>query len=563
MTDAKEQLSYVQEQDTGTTNETVVVIKSEVELVNFLVDILCFGDCVDEADLEKDNSFKILYSLLKRSSVVTIAIEDKYVDRVYRDSYYMHFSCKHGEYSRFCKRLFIFKGDVFENAGDRAFSELDVLKLQKRFIGTVVIRPLREGKVGRSLINPYFVLGEKDTYLRFARYSATIYGMRLYVNAFPFSMQDGETTTCAEITILVLMDYFSRKYSEYRSILPSDIADIVGKNDFERTLPSRGLKYALITKVFSEEGFYPRLYSYGRNAFADMSQFKRVMHYYIESGIPVAVGAKVDEKTRHSIVCIGHGRINYDNIKKKIYAVYDTDAGTGNYIWLVDSSDLCNNYIVMDDGHTPYENYEWKSEISHNVEKKDRCKLENYEPEMLMVPLYKRMFLEAQDAYDICTSTLASRMAGIQRFYPEMGTKQNPVVIRLFMCSSRNYKQRRIANLGPENKDISDRYKELRLPRFIWVCEIYDVKSYCEGKAKGELVIDATASPDHGTKSILLIHYPHNILVCRKNIEDVEKHFGINEKFQKFDKWESFKGYDHNLFMPKTANQHMNSKLEI
>lgn len=77
MTDAKEQLSYVQEQDTGTTNETVVVIKSEVELVNFLVDILCFGDCVDEADLEKDNSFKILYSLLKRSSVVTIAIEDK------------------------------------------------------------------------------------------------------------------------------------------------------------------------------------------------------------------------------------------------------------------------------------------------------------------------------------------------------------------------------------------------------------------------------------------------------------------------------------------------------
>ena len=54
---------------------------------------------------------------------------------------------------------------------------------------------------------------------------------------------------------------------------------------------------------------------------------------------------------------------------------------------LVDSSDLCNNYIVMDDGHTPYENYEWKSEISHNVEKKDRCKLENYEPEMLMVPL--------------------------------------------------------------------------------------------------------------------------------------------------------------------------------
>lgn len=78
----------------------------------------------------------------------------------------------------------------------------------------------------------------------------------------------------------------------------------------------------------------------------------------------------------------------------------------------------------------------------------------------------------------------------------------------------------------------------------------------------GELVIDATASPDHGTKSILLIHYPHSILVCRKNIENVEKHFGINEKFQEFKNWEPFKGYDHNLFMPKTANHYMNSKLE-
>lgn len=42
-------------------------------------------------------------------------------------------------------------------------------------------------------------------------------------------MQDGETTTCAEVTILNLMDYFGKKYCEYRSILPSDIVSIVEK----------------------------------------------------------------------------------------------------------------------------------------------------------------------------------------------------------------------------------------------------------------------------------------------------------------------------------------------
>ncbi len=552
MMDEKDQMLFAQETECGSVeeNEKVVVIDSGPLLMSFLLDVLGFGDYIEsEESLNNDSSYRILFSLLSKMKKLTIAIEEKYVDRTYRDSYYMHFSCKHGEYGRFCKRLFVFCGNVFEEIAKKKFSQFDAGELQQKFVGTIVIRPLRQGKVGRSLINPYFVLEKTDTYLRYAKYSVTIYGMRFQINAFPFSMQDGETTTCAEITILNLMDYFSRKYSDYKSILPSEIAQIVGEDDFERTLPSRGLKYSTITKVFSEVGFYPRLY--GRNVFADMSQFKRMMHYYIESGIPVAIGAKVDEKTKHSIVCIGHGKINYGNIGKKIYAVYDTTLG--DHIWFIDSADLCNNYIVMDDGHIPYENSEWKIQTNslNDIKKSDKCMLGNYEPEMLMVPLYKRMFLEAQDAYDICTSTLASNQVGIRKFYPELGTKENPVIIRLFMCSSRNFKQRRIINFSSKNNEVKERYHGLRLPRFVWVCEIYDKEGYCEGKAKGEIVIDATASPEEGTKSVLLFHYPYYILLCKKNVENVDKLFDAAEEFEKVHQWETFDGYDHNLFPPE------------
>lgn len=550
MADDKEQVLSTKDTEVESVYESqnVVVINSEIELMSFLMDILNFGDSIDsEETLQNDSSYRILFSLLKPIKTFTVAIEEKYVDRTYRDSYYMHFSCKHGEYSRFCKRLFIFEGNVFEETEADEFSQLDIIKLQKKFIGTIVIRPLREGKVGRSLINPYFVLEKKDTYLRYAKYSATIYGMRFHINAFPFSMQDGETTTCAEITILNLMDYFSRKYSEYKSVLPSEIAKIVGENDFERTIPTRGLKYSTITKVFSEVGFYPRLY--GKNVFADMSQFKRVMHYYIESGIPVAVGAKVDEKTKHSIICIGHGKINHEDIGRKIYAVYDTTVG--NYIWIVDSADLCKNYITMDDGRTPYENTEWKVELSQDVKKADKYMLGNYEPEMLMVPLYKRMFLEAQDAYDICTSALASSEVGIRKFDSSIGTKENPVIIRLFMCCSRNYKRQRISKFGPKNNEVREIYNVLRLPRFIWVCELYDKDGYCNNKVKGEIVIDATSSPDDGTKSVLLFHYPYHVLFCKRNVENVDRLFDTYEKFAQVHNWETFDGYDHNLFPPE------------
>ena len=177
---------------------------------------------------------------------------------------------------------------------------------------------------------------------------------------------------------------------------------------------------------------------------------------------------------------------------------------------------------------------------------------------MLMVPLYKRMFLEAQDAYDISTSALASKDIGIQKFYPNIGSKEKPVIIRLFMCSSRNYKYQRMSNLSKKNEYLCKVYNKLRLPRFIWVCEIYDEKGYRGGKASGEIVIDATSSPDYGTKSILLFHYPYYVLMCHKNIVNVGMLFGNDEVFEKLDKWEPIDSYNHNLHLPenKMKNRH-------
>lgn len=551
MSDKKTKTSFTDEIIMELASESYheIVIDSKNKLTFFLMDILELGDDVRSKNgLKTDRSYKVLFSLLGELLPLTIVVEERYVDRTYRDSYYMHFSCKLKEYNRFCKRLFIFKGDAFSNNADLEFADLEVVKLQEKFIGTIVIRPLLQGKIGRSLINPYFVLDKKNTYLRCAKYSATIGGMRFYVNAFPFSMQDGETTTCAEVTILNMMDYFSAKYAEYKSILPSDITKIVEENDFERTLPSKGLSYFTITKIFSVEGFYPRLYA--RNVFVDMSQFKRVMHYYIESGIPVALGTKVDEKTRHSIICIGHGKINFDAIGKKLYAVYGSSSD--NYIWLVDSSDLCNTYVIMDDGHPPYEVSEWHTEISSNIiQETNMCTIGSYEPEMLMVPLYKRMFMEAQDAYDICTSTLANSGIGIRRFDRKLGTKDNPVIIRLFMCSSKNLKRQRIKNFDSRNREIRERYSILHMPRFVWVCEIYDAFGYRDGLVYGELIIDATAAPEEGIKSVLLCHYPFHILICWRNTKNSAKLFDENEEFEGLDDWMPFKAYDHNLFYPE------------
>ena len=543
--------------------QSMYIIRTHEELVTFLMEILELRDDVDsEEELQRKNSYRILYSLLEKISVFTVVIENKYVERVYRDSYYMYFSGKHAQYSRFCKRLFLFEGNILDGVESTAyaFPDMDTETLQEKFIGTVVIRPLQEGKIGRSLINPYFLVDAENTYLRYVEYSVTIFGKRFQVKAFPYSMQDGETTTCAEITILNLLDYYSQKYAEYKYILPSEIADIAVKNGYERTLPSKGLGYAVITKVFSEVGFYPRLY--GNDMFQEMSKFKRIMHYYIEGGIPVALGVKnIVNNTAHSIICIGHGAIRKDIIGQKKHAVYDDEFK--EHIWIIDSADLCEDYIVMDDGQLPYSKYQWKLQKQETEEFAPvKYTLGKYEPVTLMVPLYKRMFLEAEDAYDVCTTALCSKFVGIRRFCRGLGSKNNPVIIRLFMASSRNFKYKRISGFGKANEEVRAHYVETLFPRFVWVCEIYSKETYCDKKAIGEIVIDATASPYDNDK-ILIAHYPNYIMSRTmqemnktdlkegkfKEISQVE--IDTDNLFDKVYSWEPFAGYTHNLFKPE------------
>ena len=513
---------------------------------------------VDELDeeikkdrvLSQDNDFKILWDTLKDCPMLTILIEEMYVDRIYRDSYYTYYSSKHFSYNRYCRRLFVFEG-LLSGSSDTGniLNDFSPEDLQKHFVGSFVLRPLHHGKIGRTLVNPYYVMGRydiKDVYVRTSKYEMTMFGKGLRVKAFPYSMQDTETTSCAEITILNMLDYYSNQYADYRFILPSEIISIAVNNGFERRLPTRGLDYEMISKVFMETGFHPVLYSAAMTESYD--KFKRILHYYIESGIPTALGLVVSSLSKHSIVCIGHGRIRKDKIGKRKYSI----PGKTERTWLIDSSDFVDDYIVMDDNQRPYSVYSWEGD-------EYSAKLSDMTPEFIMVPLYKRMFLEAIDAYDICTTILADEKLGIRRAieampenceekgeYNGLGTEEKPVLIRLFMTSARGLKRQRVSEFSKINTLVQDTYVNTPFPRFVWVCELYRKERYSE-HCCGEIIIDATAAPNDRQDSAIIIQYPYKIA---SQMPDQIEH---SLKFTELNTWSEFKGYRRNLQVPQPS----------
>lgn len=479
-----------------------------------------YGDSSDSTDFlgyqtSQELFKKLLTTLWKHAGPFTVICEDYHVDPMYRDSYYSYFSNQHFTMSRFTKRLTFFKNQwklkeiiVPENAE----------KLNSNFLGTCVICPTDARTLGRTLLAPAFMLDSGPCYLRLANYSITVFGVRLNVKAFLFQMQDRETTRCAEVTLLNILDYFGNSYSDYRTYHPSEIIRAEQAFSPDRTLPSRGINYFTMSKLLTKFGFSPRLYgkeaiSYGDAPFSEAKgksedwsaiEMRRLLHYYVESGIPVATNVMwTDSKQMpgHSLVCIGYSG------EQNASRAHELSASIGGGRKFINSADYYWKYVVIDDNQIPYAVREFRELSCH----------QGMTVEYILVPLYKRMFLEATDAYDVVTSILVDPKFGLKSRASKL-PEDEPVVIRLFLASSRTFKNFRIMNSRAQSNSYRFVYGTTPLPRFIWVAELYRVSDYetenpQEAAAFGEIILDATSATKNDIKSVIMLNYPDAVSI--------------------------------------------------
>ncbi len=471
----------------------------------------------------------------------TIVQEFYHIDSSYRDTYYTYFSNQHFQVKRYSRRLSFFAKVIRKE--DFFAQDVDVQKqISDHFMGACVLNPLTTGVMGRTLINPKYVVNPEalPIYVRLSRFELNIYGKKFLVDAFPYRMQDEETMRCAEVTLLNLLEYYANSYHDYRSIVPSEILENEQKHSHERVLPSRGISYPILTKVLSEFGFSPRLYNlssidkYSLSKITQEDELKRSLHYYIESGIPVALNLLPtgNNGSGHSIVCIGHGNVNQELIKKAKRNKWISWDYKEHCHPLINSADFYEDYVVVDDNQPIYQVRPFQ-QLSLYPD----MRVEN-----IAVPLYKRMFLDASDAAAIVRSILHHEQFGIDVWADGFLNQREDVVIRLFMASSRSLKYFRSETL--KNFYARETYAIVPMPRFVWVCELYREKDYDDLKAFGEIIIDATSAlgRGHSACSLILMHYP-NVIGIRYP-EQTNPEF---EDMIELEEDDLFKGYRKNL----------------
>lgn len=450
---------------------------------------------------EEENELKdIMFSL---PLPYTIINESYYIDKSYRDTFYGYFSNQHFIKHPFSRRLSFLFGtvtiDTFFNDDPEIQSQIET-----NFMGSCVINPLQNGAIGRTLFNPQYLFDTsiKPVYLRLSEYKLHILGKKFTVRAFPFRKQDQEAMSCAEVALLNIFEYYSNSYSDYRYVLPQEIIHSAQKHSHERVLPSQGLTPARISRTLYEFGFSPCLYDVSSmgNYSDKQKELKRWIYYYIESGIPLIITLKPINSNRvgHAIVCIGHGRKKEELIKEAKRHKWIRWGSDDSFHPLINSADFYDEFVVIDDNSPVYQLRPFNA----------LTKYEDMVVDSIAVPLYKRMFLGAPEAYDTIQSILANTKFSIDSMVSDFLNQGENIITRLFMASSHSLKQYRKNSLPIKySKEV---YVNIPMPKFVWVCELYRESDYNKDipMAFGELVLDATSTRNRGAQSLILIRYP-------------------------------------------------------
>lgn len=539
-------------------------LNADLEKLLILLDVCLSGE---QSDFNGDGPapwmesvcriFRQIMDVVKTRNVscLSIVIENNIFDDYYRDAFFKYHAAKHYPYSRECIGVYIFEENINKKGYENNYNNHICKELDKVFLGYLVLTPLNGCNISKSVLSPAALIKESDladATIRVCPYYCTMYGRHLNISGFPYVKQDSETGSCSEVTALLITDYYSQKYQDYKMVLPGDILRIADTYSPQRGMPSQGLQYNVLSHILKDIGFQPLLVESQREIAEDIHF---LFHCYLDSSIPIALqisGEHDKQHIEHSVCCIGFGAYDFEShecpLEITLTEVESTEEQTiqlAPLVYIASVSSLCNEYFVMDDNDVPYKRMQFsdvlrskndnavhltpfaKSIIPTLTENyghiTEVCRIAN-----IIVPLDKDMRMMAVDARDIFYNFLSSYL-GLTRYLSNIGefdfslpniklnkecipgkTADNPLLVRIFLAPSHKLKTRRAIEF--KNEDIIDAahfYSEMPMPKFVWVCELFTINSLKEGKCIGEIVLDATSTMRDAERSIILVHYPN------------------------------------------------------
>ncbi len=279
----------------------------------------------------------------------TIVEETKYFDRDYLAEYANFYSTSAKGYENTCKRLHIFSdGEITRETlvSLAAGIKETITKLQSAYLGFVVIRPIPQAPLGRTVVRWY-----ADAFPDTPRvtspsrdYKTHLLGTELVVHGLAWQQQDTGVGACATIGIWTMLH--SSAFDDHHAIpTTAEITRSAHKTASlgSRVFPSTGLTIYQICESIKEQNLSPLIVDGDiKNKtfpipFTDgfsRERFASSCAAFVRSGYPVLLIGKIGE-LGHAVVAVGFRSSIPSKIDSGKIELQDTGI---NYIYLHDDN---------------------------------------------------------------------------------------------------------------------------------------------------------------------------------------------------------------------------------
>ena len=388
-------------------------------------------------------------------AIKAMLIEQKYIDKDYRSTYYNFYAKKGQRYLADCVRLHFFDETVtFDENTLRLTSSADG-PLSHHYFGYMVLRPTGEATIGRSVLSPDVRSGA-CRYVITADHKVHLLGYTLTVQGFPSMDQHRDIAMCAHVACWSILRHYSERHSVYREFLTHDITLMAQEFNPGGLVPSKGLEVSHAERVFQEAGTFPL--HVARIAGVNDDAFYRQLGAYVESGFPL-FAALTD--LEHAVAIVGYE--------------WRTPVNTGvpgmRYAW-----DEVKALAVVDDSYLPYLSIPVTGGTLYSAEDIDA----------FIVALPEKVFYPA-DALDRLAPTLFKLpVAGLPA--------QDEAIVRYFITTGsgfRRFVRERESEFDPK---LLETIMKLPFAQFVWIVEFATEADWAVGQISARAVVDATAS---------------------------------------------------------------------
>lgn len=249
-------------------------------------------------------------ALAIRLGAVAAVVQRRVQDPDFLAEYNAYYSRQFSDVTRHCARVHLFAAAPKD--GQSVLQYLDGHDTAASYLGFVTLRPVAATPVGASILRIPADVG----FIRCAdEFPVNLAGHKLELTGVPFMQQDNAVGTCAQASIWMALRTMRKREGD-RAHDPAQITGAATRYSISgRILPNRkGLTQPQVVEAIRAAGYSPHPihfalggdFTLGSRLDANqLSNARRVLHAYVESGIPVLL-ILYPGSGGHAVVIIGH-----------------------------------------------------------------------------------------------------------------------------------------------------------------------------------------------------------------------------------------------------------------